>query len=305
MVSGLADCIKTDLLIEAFKGQMNNLAFYTSARTTAQILAESTNGVDTLESTLWGYWDFNDRASVATDKSGKGNTLTLMGNIQYTEKMEELIPDGGTLSTGHVKNTTVHAHIESNTPGKLYWAVYPPTTPSVTTQQVKTGTNALRSGIKEYQTHPYTDFWIINGLSPASNYMLYGVLEVAGTEDKLISTSFSTTATTKDLSSQISAVQSLMQRMLPARASEFEFTAIDAVDDVLDVFELRSEGGKIKVSGSSATAMAAGVRYYLNNYCNASFSWNGDQNILPTPLPALSQPVRKETIYKHRYALNY
>jgi len=291
--------------VEAFKGQMNDLAFYTSARTAAQLSAEYTEGVDTSEPSLWGYWDFNDKAAVATDKSGKGNSLTLMGNIQYTEKMEELIPDGGTLSTGQAKNTTVHAYIHSNAPGKLYWAVYPSPTPAITVQDVKNGTNSLRSGVKEYQTHPYTDFWIINRLSPAGTYTLYGVLEVPETEDKLISTPFSTTNSTTDLSSQIIAVQSLMQRMLPARASEFEFTAIEPVDDVLDVFELRSEGGKIKVGGSSATAMAAGVRYYLNTYCNASFSWNGDQNILPSPLPALSEPVRKETTYRHRYALNY
>ena len=40
--------------------------------------------------------------------------------------------------------------------------------------------------------------------------------------------------------------------------------------------------------------MAAGVRYYLNNYCNASFSWNGDQtSCRPHCLQLLTLFVRK------------
>lgn len=291
--------------IEAFKGQMNDLAFYTSARTAEQIAAEFSNGVNTSETSLWGYWDFNDKAAVATDLSGKGNTLTRMGNIVYTEKVPEITPDGGNISTGHVKNNTAHAYISSNVPGKLYWAVYPSSATNISIEQVKNGTNAVKYGIKDYKTHPYTDFWVINGLTPANAYTLYGVLEVTGTEQKLISTTFTTTNSTTDLSSQIEGIKALMQRLLPDRAAEFEFAAIDPVDDVLDVFELLSVGNNIRVSGSSGTAMAAGVRYYLNNYCNASFSWNGDQNILPATLPVITNTVRKETTYRHRYALNY
>lgn len=73
---------------EAFVGEMNNLAFYTSARSSQQIVSEFTNGVNTSEGTLWGYWDFDEMSSIIGDKSGKGNTLEIDGNVSFTEGKE-------------------------------------------------------------------------------------------------------------------------------------------------------------------------------------------------------------------------
>lgn len=122
---------------------------------------------------------------------------------------------------------------------------------------------------------------MINGLAFTTTYTLYGVLKLREPENKLISTTLTTTNLTADLTEQINSVKALMMRLLPLRVMEFDFAAIYKKDDVLDVFELSSVGSKILVKGSLVPAMAAGVRYYLNNYCNASFSWNGDQNVLP------------------------
>lgn len=290
---------------ESFKGEMNDLAFYSTARTQEQLLSEYQNGVNAAEPGLWGFWDFNDKASPVTDKSGKGNTLDMVGNISYTEKMEEVVPDGGELSHGIIRNTTAHGYITSNAPGQLFWAVYPVSASTPGIDQVKNGTGAIRYGNREYRTPFFTDFWLINGLNPATSYSVYAVLEVAGTANKLISTNFTTTNLKQDLTQQLEGVRALMQRLLPERADEFMFDVIDPVDDVRDVFEVSSVESNILIKGSSATAMTAGVRYYLNTWCKASFSWNGDQNVLPAPLPVLSEPVRKVTEYQHRYALNY
>lgn len=123
-------------------------------------------------------------------------------------------------------------------------------------------------------------------------------------------TKFPTTVTakkcaSKDLISQISSVKAVLARLIPARAKEFVFVSLPKVDNSKDAFEISSVGGKILIKASSGTAFTSGVNYYLHNYCNASFSWNGDQNILPTPLPEVTKTVRKETPYKYRYSLNY
>ena len=73
---------------QGFSGEINNLAFYTSARTSQQIADEFTNGVTTTEAALWGYWDFNDQASPATDKTAYAHTLTLE-NAAYKLKSED------------------------------------------------------------------------------------------------------------------------------------------------------------------------------------------------------------------------
>ena len=73
---------------QGFTGEINNVAFYTSARSAAQIVDEFTNGVTTSEATLWGYWDFNNQASPATDKTANAHALTLE-NATYKLKSED------------------------------------------------------------------------------------------------------------------------------------------------------------------------------------------------------------------------
>lgn len=291
-------------LNEYFRGSLDNIAFYNTARTSAQIKAEFENGVNPTETSLWGFWDFDDQANPATDKSTAGHNLTLF-NASYALANKLVEPEIGQLSTGFVKNTTARGYIKSDVGGIVYWAVYPSSTVLSNPNDVKTAANALKSGSISYLKPSIQDFWMINGLNTGTNYTLYATIETSGTLSPISKTNFTTTNTTLDLTTQINATKALVSRLLPARAAEFDFAGIEKIDDVLDVFEISSEGNKILIKGSSATSMAAGLRYYLNNYCNASFSWNGHQDELPSPLPTISETIRKETPYMHRYALNY
>ncbi len=290
---------------EFFKGSMDDIAFYTTARTTTEIKAEYENGVNPSDNTLWGYWNFNDQANPVTDNSASGTHKLTILNAEYTLANKTVNPEISTISTGFVKNTTARAYVNSGIGGTVYWAVYPASTVLTNASEVKTATEATKSGSLTYSTPEIQDFWVINKLNSGTDYTLYAVMEINGKLSEIAKTNFTTTNTTLDLSAQIDAVKALVNRLLPERASEFDFEGIEKIDDVLDVFELSSVGNKILIKGSSATAMAAGLRYYMNTYCNASFSWNGHQDELPNPLPALSETIRKETTYMHRYALNY
>ena len=63
----------------------------------------------------------------------------------------------------------------------------------------------------------------------------------------------------------------------------------------LDVFELESDGERIRLRGSTGVAIASALNYYLKEYCNASVSLRGDQLTLPKPLPAVPEKVRIAT----------
>jgi len=50
---------------------------------------------------------------------------------------------------------------------------------------------------------------------------------------------------------------------------------------------LRTEAGKVYISGSNGVAAAWGFYYYLSQYCDCHISWAGNQLNLPVELPAL------------------
>ena len=72
-----------------------------------------------------------------------------------------------------------------------------------------------------------------------------------------------------------------------------------------DVFDLRTEGGKLVIRASDPSSAAMGLNYYLRYYCHRSMSQVGN-NLAPVKvLPDLARPVHRTTRFKYRYFLNY
>ena len=100
------------------------------------------------------------------------------------------------------------------------------------------------------------------------------------------------------------AVKGLVKRLLPERYNLFEFKSIPR-ENGKDVFELKSDAGRIVVSGSTPLAMASGFNWYLKHVVNCQVSWCGDQLNLPDPLPPVKGTIRKRTSYTKNFYFNY
>lgn len=211
------------------------------------------------------------------------------------------------LNNGFVKSTTARIYVNSTDTGKVFWVVYPAKLAAPNADKIKSRVGALFSGSFDFKTSGIMDFFNLKGLIPNRTYKVYAFLEREKNRSSAVSNTTITTKTLKkpELSNQITAVKGVLKRLLPNNAHDFILDEIPPVDDVRDVFEISAARGKVTVRGSSATAITSGIRYYLGKYCNASFSWSGDQTKLPFPLPSVVGKIRKETPYQYRYALNY
>ncbi|MDR3713222.1 MAG: alpha-N-acetylglucosaminidase TIM-barrel domain-containing protein [Puia sp.] len=104
----------------------------------------------------------------------------------------------------------------------------------------------------------------------------------------------------------VSAVRSLLQRIVKDKASRFEIAYI-APENGKDVFEVAdgSGTGKVLLRGSNGVSVASALNYYLKNYCHSLITWNGENLRIPAVLPAVQTTVHKTTPYTYRYYLNY
>lgn len=104
----------------------------------------------------------------------------------------------------------------------------------------------------------------------------------------------------------VTATKALLDRLLPTHPHKdaFEFAVIPK-DDGKDVFEIRSDSGKVIVSGNNAVSLATGLNWYLKHYCHCHVSWCGRQLDMPDSLPAVEGTIRRTAWAKHRYFLNY
>lgn len=99
-------------------------------------------------------------------------------------------------------------------------------------------------------------------------------------------------------------VLKLIDRQVPWLSGKVKIEEMKSVDG-LDVFELSGSKGKIVIKASGANAAAAGINYYLKNYCRRSMSHLGDNLSAVNPLPQVVMPVRRVAAFPVRYALNY
>ncbi len=95
----------------------------------------------------------------------------------------------------------------------------------------------------------------------------------------------------------------LAERVLKERAKEFIFETMDS-ESGKDVFELDKQGKKVVIRGNNGVSKAAGLNYYLENYCNAQVSIHYNQLNLPDKLP-LPEKTKVETPFDYRYFFNY
>ncbi|XP_064605833.1 alpha-N-acetylglucosaminidase-like [Liolophura sinensis] len=88
---------------------------------------------------------------------------------------------------------------------------------------------------------------------------------------------------------QAVAVQGLIQRLIPSRATEFQVSVDPSIGPAnKDTFKLTSQNGDVLVTGTSGVAAAWGLQHYLKYYCGCHVSWGGDQlGTIPSPLPQL------------------
>ncbi|HEX7847911.1 MAG TPA: alpha-N-acetylglucosaminidase [Chitinophagaceae bacterium] len=100
------------------------------------------------------------------------------------------------------------------------------------------------------------------------------------------------------------SVRSVAQRRVPWLAAKLEFSLLQP-GNKKDVFEIFSRNNRICIAASNANAAAAGLNYYLEEYCHRSMSHLGD-NLFPViNIPLLKDTVRISTPFAYRYALNY
>lgn len=101
------------------------------------------------------------------------------------------------------------------------------------------------------------------------------------------------------------ASAALVRRTLPAHASEIDVRQIPPGPGGEDVFEVRTQAGRLVLSGNTGVAIASGLGWYLEHVAHLQLSWDGDNLALPGPLPRVPAPVRITSPYRYRAYLNY
>lgn len=90
---------------QLWKGAMDNLCFYTEARSAAEVLEDFQFGADLLAESLWAYWNFDDKNEIVVD--AKNNHHILAGSKELTKSI--LIYTDVTTNNELMRNRTDHA----------------------------------------------------------------------------------------------------------------------------------------------------------------------------------------------------
>ena len=102
----------------------------------------------------------------------------------------------------------------------------------------------------------------------------------------------------------VGPVRSLLERVWPARASNFVCEAVSSPDG-RDVFEIEPRAGRIILRGNRPIATASAFNHYLKYVAHGSLSWCGDQLNFPSELPLPTEKIRCVSPYQHGFAFNY
>lgn len=97
--------------------------------------------------------------------------------------------------------------------------------------------------------------------------------------------------------------QSVLQRLLPRHAAQFELGAIEAKNGH-ERFRISSLHGHIRLEGSTPSALLFGANWYLKYVAHRQISSNGDQLGSAREFPLPLATIDMETPYAYRYALN-
>ncbi|ETW08490.1 hypothetical protein, variant 1 [Aphanomyces invadans] len=103
----------------------------------------------------------------------------------------------------------------------------------------------------------------------------------------------------------VAAVKGLVARRLGEKyLDQMSFEVIPAIDDGKDVLEIGNDGGKVQIRGSSGTALAYAVQWYLKQEVHTQTNWDDHVLQLPDTLPQPSSTVRVEKVSKYTYYQN-
>ncbi len=95
----------------------------------------------------------------------------------------------------------------------------------------------------------------------------------------------------------------VLARMLGARAAQFELGRIAAAAG-RERFRISTANGRIKIDGSTPSAVLFGVNWYLKYVARVQISTNGNRLGDARSLPLPAAIIEQETPYPFRYALN-
>lgn len=99
------------------------------------------------------------------------------------------------------------------------------------------------------------------------------------------------------------ALDEMAARLFGPRADEFVF--VETPSDA-ETYKVSADCGKIRVEGSTPSAMAVGLNRYLRSMCGTDVSWYlHDPVILPEVLPTPGEPLEGHALVDTRFFLNY
>ncbi|MBN8886672.1 MAG: alpha-N-acetylglucosaminidase [Rudaea sp.] len=95
--------------------------------------------------------------------------------------------------------------------------------------------------------------------------------------------------------------QAVVQRVLGARAKQIELAALPAQDG--ERFRIARSGARVRIEGSTASALLFGLNWYLKYVAHRQVSTNGDR-LGDAPLPLPDDTIEHSARLPWRYALN-
>lgn len=103
---------------------------------------------------------------------------------------------------------------------------------------------------------------------------------------------------------QQEAAYNVVKRLLGSKKAGNFIVEVAPAAVGADYFEVEARGEKIVLRGSNGVSACRGLKWYLNEKCNCSITWRGDNLNLPDSLPTDFPKHREATPYKYRYIFN-
>jgi alpha-N-acetylglucosaminidase len=122
-----------------------------------------------------------------------------------------------------------------------------------------------------------------------------------GTQGTLIGTAWTGRVPATD---QANAAMGVVTRLLGEKSAAHFRVEILPPHEGNDRCEVEAVGGKIVLRGSNGVSACRGLKWYLNERCQCSVTWCGDNLKLPDPLPLDFGPYRETTAFQYRYIFN-
>lgn len=107
---------------------------------------------------------------------------------------------------------------------------------------------------------------------------------------------------TEAASFDVHAAEGVLHRLLPAQAAQIELATLPSLDG-RERFRISAASDRIRVAGSTPSALLFGVNWYLKYVAKMQVSTNGIRLGSGT-LPLPSRTIELDTPYRYRYALN-